>query len=239
MLGKGGMGVVYRAQDRLLDEVVALKVLRAETVSTEMSLRFREEIRLARRVSHRNVCRIHEYGESDGLRYISMAYVDGQDLKKVLRERGALPEPEAYDTVQSIADGLQAIHDEGIVHRDLKTPNIMRDARGVVRLMDFGIAKDRAAGTSAGLTATGLIVGTPEYMSPEQAMGHKVDSRCDLYAMGVVVYELFTGRVPFRGDTPMELILRHINEPPPLHGPDAARIPGALKTVLGRALAKA
>jgi len=238
LLGQGGMGVVYQAHDRLLSETVALKVLRAETVSEEAALRFREEIRLARRVSHRNVCRIHEYGETDGLRFISMAFVDGVDLKRILRRDGRLPEAEAFAAAEAVAAGLQAIHEEGIVHRDLKTANIMRDGRGVVRLMDFGIAKDGAAGTAAGLTATGLIVGTPEYMSPEQAMGARVDARADLYAFGIVVYELFTGRVPFRADTPMAVILQHITEPPPLEGPDAADLPGALRPLLARALAK-
>src|SRR4029079_11395397 len=118
------------------------------------------------------------------------------------------------------------------------TATSVRDGRGVVRLMDFGIAKDGAAGTAAGLTATGLIVGTPEYMSPEQAMGARVDARADLYAFGIVVYELFTGRVPFRADTPMAVILQHITEPPPLEGPDAADLPGALRPLLARALAK-
>jgi eukaryotic-like serine/threonine-protein kinase len=156
LLGRGGMGAVYRALDRLLAETVALKVLNTGFGSDEMGQRFREEIRLARRVSHRNVCRIHEYGEDDGRRYISMAYVDGADLKCVLRDQGPLPAAEAYSVALSIAAGLQAIHDEGIIHRDLKSSNIMRSGAGVVQLMDFGIAKDSMVG-AARLTCTGAI----------------------------------------------------------------------------------
>ncbi|HET9317313.1 MAG TPA: serine/threonine-protein kinase, partial [Vicinamibacteria bacterium] len=188
-LGKGGMGVVYRAHDKLLDEQVAIKVLRPEVArDAEISKRFQSEIKLARRVSHKNVCRIHEYGEDRGLRYISMEYMQGVDLRQILRERGGLPPDEAYATALQLADGLHAIHEVGVIHRDLKTPNIMIDSSGQVRLMDFGIAK-QSGGTGATLsgTAMGMIVGTPEYMSPEQGRGEKVDFRSDVYALGVVI----------------------------------------------------
>ena len=238
-LGQGGMGMVFKARDRVLDEVVALKVLRTDVATTpEMAERFRAEIKLARRVTHKNVCRIHEYGEDADLRYISMAFVDGVDLKQVLRQRGGLPRDEGFDVAIQVADGLEAIHEEGIIHRDLKSSNIMRDARGVVRLMDFGIAKQSQGDTLQGLTATGMIVGTPEYMSPEQARGQRLDVRSDVYSMGVVMYELFTGRVPFRGDTPIATIIKHLQEPPPLDLPEAAAIPRPLVGVLRQALAK-
>jgi predicted Ser/Thr protein kinase len=243
VLGKGGMGMVYRAHDTMLDEAVAIKVLRAEFANTgEMAKRFRHEIKLARKVTHRNVCRIHEYGEDGAVRYISMEYVEGTDVKQLTRERGGfLESEEAFSVAIQAADGLQAIHDVGIVHRDLKTANIMRDPTGRVRLMDFGIAKsegsDRSTG-GGGLTTTGQIMGTPEYMSPEQCQGEKIDHRSDIYALGIAVYEVFTGTVPFRGDTPVATLFKHIQEPVPFEGPVAGRIPFAVVPVLRKALAK-
>jgi serine/threonine protein kinase len=240
-LGKGGMGMVYKAHDRMLEEPVAIKVLRAEFANTpEMAQRFRHEIKLARKVSHRNVCRIHEYGEDAGMRYISMEFVEGVDLRQLARERGGLiPVEEAFDLAIQLAEGLQAIHDVGIVHRDLKMSNIMRDNRGLVRLMDFGIAKAAGADrTGGGLTTTGQIMGTPEYMSPEQCLGDKTDHRSDLYSLGIVAYEMFTGQVPFRGDTPVATLFKHIQDPVPFEGPVAARIPLPAVAVLRRALDK-
>ncbi|HLA77037.1 MAG TPA: protein kinase [Vicinamibacteria bacterium] len=235
-LGKGGMGTVYKAHDRTLDETVAIKVLRPDFAQDpRMADRFKSEIKLARKVRHKNVCTIHDYGEEQGLLFISMELVEGVDLKHILREKGAIPAEQAYDVGIQVAEGLQAVHDAGIVHRDLKTPNIMLDPQGVARLMDFGVAKRLGEGT---LTATGQIVGTPEYMSPEQAQGHPVDYRSDIYALGIVLFEIFTGRVPFRGETPISTILKHLNEPPPLDGPAAARIPPRVKAVLQKALAK-
>jgi serine/threonine-protein kinase len=181
------------------------------------------------------VCAIHDYGEDQGLFYISMEYLEGVDLKHQLRDRGALPAADAYEVSIQIAEGLQAVHEAGIIHRDLKTPNIMRDAGGVARLMDFGIAKREGDGTH---TATGHIVGTPEYMSPEQAQGHRVDFRSDIYALGIVIYEIFTGRVPFRGETPISTILKHLHDPPPLDPPEAESIPAAVRSVLRRCLEK-
>ena len=241
-LGKGGMGMVYKAHDRELEETVAIKVLRAEFAKTpEMARRFRHEIKLARKVTHRNVCRIHDFGEDGGVFYISMEFVEGTDLKQLIRDRGGfLPPEEAFDVAIQVADGLQAIHDVGIVHRDLKAANIMRDQRGFVRLMDFGIAKitgaDRSSG--GGITSTGQIMGTPEYMSPEQCEGQKIDHRSDIYALGVVVYEIFTGQVPFRGDTPVATLFKHIQDPVPLEGPVAAHIPLPAVPALRKALAK-
>jgi serine/threonine protein kinase len=239
-LGKGGMGMVYKAHDRMLDETVAIKVLRAEFANTpEMARRFRHEIKLARKVTHRNVCRIHEYNEDQGIRYISMEYVEGTDIKQLSRERGGfLGTEEAYDVAIQTAEGLHAIHDVGIVHRDLKTSNVMRDGRGLVRLMDFGIAKIEGSDhTGGGLTTTGQIMGTPEYMSPEQCLGDRIDHRSDIYGLGILVYELFTGTVPFRGDTPVATLFKHIQDPVPFDGAIAARIPLAVVPVLRKALA--
>jgi hypothetical protein len=232
------MGEVYKARDRMLDEVVALKCLRTDIETTpELMQRFRQEIQLARKVTHRNVCRIHEYGEDGPLRYICMAFIDGVDLRKIIKEKGAFPAEEAYEIAIQVARGLEAIHEEGIIHRDLKTPNIMRDPKGVVKLMDFGIAK---ASESEGMaiTGTGMMVGTPEYMSPEQAQGQAIDFRSDIYSLGIVVFELFTGRVPFSGNTPVATILKQIQEPPPLDDRLAAGLPRPLIPILRRVLAK-
>jgi eukaryotic-like serine/threonine-protein kinase len=238
-LGQGGMGTVYKARDHVLEETVALKVLRADVRNDpDMERRFRTEIRLARRVRHRNVCGIHEYGEEGGLRYIAMEYIEGIDLRKVLTERGPLPPDQAFEACIRVAEGLQAIHEAGIIHRDLKTANLMVDGQGVVRLMDFGIAKQIGSEAAAGATATGLIVGTPEYMSPEQARGDKLDPRSDVYALGIVAFELFTGKVPFRGQTPMATIFKHLQDAPPFEGPAAAALPREAVPVVRRALAK-
>jgi serine/threonine-protein kinase len=237
-LGRGGMGAVYRAHDRVLDEAVALKVLRGDVASgPEMPRRFRSEIKLARRVAHPNVCRIYEYGEDGPRQYISMELVEGTNLKEVLKARGALPAEQAYELAAQVADGLEAIHRVGIVHRDLKTLNVMIDAHGAAKVMDFGIAK-RVVGEGTPAPSGSYVVGSPEYMSPEQARGQPVDFRSDVYALGIIVFELFTGRVPFRGDTPVATLLMHLETPPPLEGPAAAAIPAALRPVLRKALAK-
>jgi serine/threonine protein kinase len=239
VLGRGGMGVVYRAHDKELDEVVAIKVLRADTAgSADAEKRFRSEIKLARRVRHRNVCGIHEYGRDGAYQYIAMELVPGVDLRHVLHERGALPASEAFDVALQVAYGLAAIHGAGIVHRDLKASNLMRDEHGVVRLMDFGIAK--AFGVeSTSATATGVSIGTPEYMSPEQVRGDvAIDARSDLYALGILIFNLFTGRLPFQADTPVAMLFKQLQEPPPLSGAPAERLPQPLLPILAKLLAK-
>jgi serine/threonine-protein kinase len=232
------MGMVYRAFDREVGEAVAIKVLRPDVAreSGRIEHRFRSEIRLARRVRHRNVCPVYGDGEDRGLLYICMELVEGENLAAATRREGGLPPAQAWSAALQVAEGLRAIHEVGIVHRDLKTANLMRDRRGVVRVMDFGIAKlqEPATGGST-VTATGTLMGTPEYMSPEQLRGNEVEFRSDLYSLAVVIYELFTGAVPFRGDTPVATIVRQLQDLPNL---DQPKLPEALRPVLARALAK-
>src|SRR5262249_1745502 len=240
LLGKGGMGMVYKARDHKLEETVAIKVLRPDIgADPDLERRFRLEIRLARKVRHRNVCGIHEYGEDGGLRYIAMELIEGVDLRKGLTQEGPLAPEQAFAACIHVAEGLPAIHEAGIVQRDLKTANLMRDGHGVVRLMDFGIAKQVGDGATMGATATGMVVGTPEYMSPEQARGAKLDQRSDIYALGIVTYEIFSGHVPFRGETPIATIVMQLQEAPLLEGPGAPALPAPLIPVLRQALAKA
>ena len=236
-LGRGGMGRVYKAFDRIMEEHVAVKVLRTEFMrDPEMSRRFVSEIKLARKIGHRNVCRIHEYGEDGDVRFIVMELIDGVTLKEYLRA-GPLPPDAAYDVSIQVARGLNAVHELGIVHRDFKAANIMIDRQGVAKLVDFGIAKDLSSELT-GPTVAGMLMGTPEYMSPEQVQGGPVGYRSDIYALGCVVYEMFTGHAPFRGATPVATVFMHVNEDLPVEGEDAARIPPALLPVLQRALAK-
>jgi serine/threonine-protein kinase len=233
-LGRGGMGEVYRAHDRVLDEDVALKVLRGSTAS-EWGDRFLSEIKLARKVSHPNVCRIHDYAEEGGLRWLSMELVEGENLRQILERRGPLPAPEAFGIAIQATNGLRAIHEAGIVHRDLTAFNLMVDAAGRVKVMDFGIARTAASeGTAGG--SSGYLLGSPEYMSPEQARGRPADERSDLYSLGIVVHEIFTGAVPFRGTTPVATLLLHLETEARLDHP---ALTPALKALLARCLAKA
>jgi len=235
-LGKGGMGIVYAARDRELDEKVAIKILRPEaSASVDLVRRFRSEIRLARKVRHRNVCAIHEFGVEDRLQFIVMELIEGIDVRQLLRQRGRLRPVEAFDIVIQVARGLVAIHEVGILHRDLKTPNIMRDAAGVTRLMDFGIAKSVDSGTQ---TATGMIVGTPDYMSPEQIEGKRPGPPADIYSLGVVVFEVFMGRLPFAGENALSTMWQHQNNEPPIAEAVADGLPPPLAPVIAKALAK-
>lgn len=212
LLGEGGMGAVYRARDAELDRTVALKVIRPDLARNEQVLRrFKQELILARQVTHRNIIRIFDLGHSEGMRFITMEYIDGEDLSSVLSRRGRLPAAEAAAIITQVARGLEAAHAEGVVHRDLKPQNIMVDPAGKVSVMDFGIARSVDA---AGMTRTGALMGTPTYMSPEQAQGQKVDARSDLYTLGIIFYELLTGSPPFEADNAMATLVRRIQEKP-------------------------
>jgi serine/threonine-protein kinase len=242
-IGKGGMGVVYRAHDRKLDEVVALKVLRSEVLKDDPTLldRFKQEIKLARRITHRNVLRTHDFGEAEGTPYISMEYLEGVTLKDLVRGKGALPLPVGLRIAKQMCLGLEAAHHEGVVHRDIKPQNMLIiPETGDLKIMDFGIARvsEMKAG-DAGLTSTGTVMGTPDYMPPEQAQGHPADFRSDIYSLGVVFYEIFTGRLPFNGDTVMAVVLAHIQKPPSPPRQANPGIPAELEAVILRCMAKA
>jgi serine/threonine-protein kinase len=202
LLGRGGMGEVYRATDLMLGQPVALKFLPEQAASNEFLLeRFRGEVRVARQVSHPNVCRIYDLGEVDGIPFISMEYVDGEDLSSLLERIGRLPADKAVEAARQICAGIAAAHDKGVIHRDLKPQNIMMNRRGQIVIMDFGLAA--AANQITGAEARH---GTPAYMSPEQLRGTEVSARSDIYALGLVLYELFTGKRPFDAKTVRELI---------------------------------
>ncbi len=214
VLGKGGMGIVYKAHDKDLDDLVAIKTLKSEALSADPTLldRFKQEIRLARRITHPNILRTHDLGESNGLRYLSMEFVKGITLKHLVEQDQLPPLPVALRIAKQVCAGLAAAHEVGVIHRDIKPQNILIEPTGGLKIMDFGIARlteDR------GMTATGTVIGTPDYMSPEQARGQALDFRSDIYSTGVVLYELFTGSLPFEGDSPLAVVLKHVQEKPP------------------------
>ncbi len=238
LLGRGGMGAVYLAQDKVLDELVALKVVSAMWAAdaAEVSDRFRREATAARKVSSPNVIRIHDLGQTrDGLLYISMEYFAGKTLAELLAQRGTLPLEDNRDIVGQICTGLEAAHAAGVTHRDLKPANVLVGERQAVKLIDFGLA---TATFFQGMTATGLSLGTPEYMSPEQVRGRNVDARSDIYSLGALMYHAVTGRPPFSGDSPIAIGFAHCSHeprPPAELRPDLA--PPLNAAILG-ALAK-
>ena len=210
MLGEGGMGTVYKAKDRELDRLVALKVIRAEYANhPETIRRFKQELILARQITHRNVIRIFDLGIADAVKFITMDFVEGRDLSKILSEKGKFSVTEACEIVRQVCSGLDAAHNEGVVHRDLKPQNIMLDAQGRVFLMDFGLARSMEL---VGMTRTGALIGTPTYMSPEQARGEKADVRTDIFAFGVIFYELLTGKRPYKDEPMMATLIRRTKE---------------------------
>jgi serine/threonine protein kinase/Flp pilus assembly protein TadD len=211
-LGKGGMGKVYKVLDTKIEEKVALKLLNLEFAPGDKTLdRFRNELKLARKISHRHVCRMYDLSEAEGIPYITMEYVSGEDLKSLIRRIGQFTVGKAIFIARQVCDGLTEAHRLGVVHRDLKPQNIMIDSDGNVRIMDFGIARSLR---TKGITDTGEIFGTPEYMSPESLEAKAVDGRTDIYALGIILYEMLTGRVPFEGETPLTVALKQKTEIP-------------------------
>jgi len=240
-LGAGGMGTVWKARDESLREIVAIKILAPERLrgGTGYLERFRQEIRLARRVTHRNVLRTHELLDLGSVWGILMEHVEGASLDRVLAE-GRLPYSAGVRIARQISDGLQAAHAQGVVHRDLKPSNILVDATGLVKIADFGLARPAgaSAGAGEGLTLAGAVLGTPLYMSPEQAAGQTADLRSDVYSAGVVFYEILCGRRPFDADNPIALLRHHIETTPARPRSVNPAVGEAMEAVLLRALAK-
>jgi eukaryotic-like serine/threonine-protein kinase len=212
LLGQGGMGAVYKARDRELDRLVALKVVRPDLAANPGILRrFKQELILARQVTHKNVIRIFDLGEAEGTKFITMEYIEGLDLKALVSQKKRLAPDEAVAIIKQVCQALDAAHSGGVIHRDLKPQNIMVDTQGKVSVMDFGIARSVEA---SGFTQTGALVGTPDYMSPEQAKGENLDSRSDLFTLGIIFYELLTGRAPFEAKTTVATLLKRTSERP-------------------------
>lgn len=208
----GGMGRVYKVYDIKVKERIALKLLKPELTYEEKTVeRFRNEIRMSRRIVHKNVCRMFDWGESSHVLYITMEYVPGENLKAIIRLTGPLNVAKTLDYARQICAGLAEAHRTDVIHRDLKPQNIMIDPTGTVRILDFGIARSLQA---TGWTGDGIAVGTPEYMSPEQVEGQDIDRRTDIYSLGIILYEMVTGRVPFEGGTTLSILRKHELEPP-------------------------
>jgi eukaryotic-like serine/threonine-protein kinase len=234
ILGVGGMGAVYKAYDQDIDRIVALKCIRPELASQpEVLHRFTQELLLTRQVAHKNVIRIFDVRESGGLKFITMEYVEGRDLGGLLLDKGKLPPSEALDIIQQACSGLAAAHAEGVIHRDLKPSNIMIDRQGRVVVMDFGVAR---AESGDGKTQTGAIIGTLQYMSPEQGKGEKIDARSDVFTIGLILYEMITGQLPYRADTPLASLLKRTQEAAAPVASIDATIPRSVSAIVARCL---
>lgn len=234
LLGEGGMGAVYKATDRELNRPVALKVIRPDLARNQSIVdRFKQELLLAREVTHKNVIRIYDLGESDGLRFITMEFIEGDDLRSLLVRKEKVSHEEAVDVIQQVCRALEAAHAVGVIHRDLKPQNIMRDKSGRILVMDFGLARTLEGD---GMTQTGALLGTIEYMSPEQALGSTLDARSDLFTIGLIFYELLTRKMPYAADSGIASLLKRTQEraaPVVVHD---ATIPAALSQIVANCM---
>jgi serine/threonine-protein kinase len=238
VLGAGGMGVVYKARDRELDDLVALKMIRKEVAGDRALVeRLKTELKLARRITHPHVLRTHDFGEIDGVPFISMEYVRGITLRAMLEQSGRLPYSAGIRLARQLLSGLAAAHELEIVHRDIKPENVLLDPLGNLKLMDFGLARP-VERMEPGQTQAGWVVGTPHYLAPEQIEGREATQRADVYASGVVLFEVFTGKLPFGGDNPMDIMLKHLREAPAAPSQYWTEIPQALERLILRCLEK-
>jgi tetratricopeptide (TPR) repeat protein/predicted Ser/Thr protein kinase len=234
ILGEGGMGAVYKARDRELNRMVALKVIRPELAGSQAIIdRFKQELLLATQVTHKNVIRIYDLSEADGMKFITMEFVEGEDLRSLMQQKTKLSPAEAVEIMLQVCRALEAAHSVGIIHRDLKPQNIMRDKAGRILVMDFGLARTLEGD---GMTQTGALIGTMDYMSPEQALGKELDERSDLFTLGLIFYELLTGKMPYKADSAVASLLKRTQErAAPVSSHDAT-IPRPLSDIVGRCM---
>jgi len=237
LVGTGGMSSVFRAHDRLLDRKVALKVLHEQyTEDDEYVARFKHEARSVATLSHPNIVTVIDRGEHENRQFIVFEYVEGDNLKQLIQRRGPAPVSTALELAMQIARGLSFAHQQGLVHRDVKPQNVLLNGDGQAKVTDFGIA--RSLDVKHGMTQTGTVLGTSDYIAPEQAQGHRVDEHTDVYSLGVVLYELLTNEVPFPGENFVAVAMRHINEPPPSIRDKRADVPPRVEAAVQRAMAK-
>src|ERR1700685_620425 len=234
MVGEGGMGAVYKARDRELDRFVALKLIRRELAANPAIVaRFKQELLLSRQVTHKNVIRIYDLGDADGMKFITMEFVEGQDLRALIQEKKKFTPEESVEIMQQVCQALEAAHNVGVIHRDLKPQNVMRETTGRILVMDFGLARTLEGD---GMTQTGALVGTMEYMSPEQALAQNLDQRSDVFSVGLIFYELLTGQTPLRADSALASLIKRTQERVvPVTELDHT-IPAALSQIVSRCL---
>ena len=235
-LGSGGMGRVYKVRDTEIGEVLSLKLINPEISADDRAVaRFQRELKLARKVSHPNICRMYHFSSANGTYFITMEYVTGQNLKHMLKMMKQINLQTAVSIGRQVCAGLDEAHGAGIVHRDLKPGNLMLDRRGLVRIMDFGLSRTQQDDS---VTGAGLVVGTPFYMSPEQVGGEDTDLRSDIYSLGVILFEMVTGAVPFQGQTPVQTAIKHKTEAPPDPGGINPLVPEGLSRIILKCLEK-
>ncbi len=235
-LGKGGMGKVFRVEDKKIKEEIALKLIKPEIAADKKTIeRFSNELKFARKIAHRNVCKMYDLGEEEGTYYITMEYVPGEDLKSFIKRSRQLTVGTAISLAKQVSEGLSEAHRLGVVHRDLKPQNVMIDKEGNARIMDFGVARSM---TGKGITGAGVMIGTPEYMSPEQVEGKDADQRSDIYSLGIIMYEMLTGRVPFEADTAFAIGVKQKSESPKDPREFNSQIPEDLSRVILKCLEK-